>query len=270
MTIEGPDYCSTVETRSAAGKQDFQFKIEDPKLWWPNGFGEQFLYNVKFRISIEGEVQIKIDKKIGLRRVELEREPENGGESFRFRINNVKVFCKGANWIPADSFLPRITKDKYRTLLTLARDANINMLRVWGGGIYEQPIFYDLCDELGLMVWQDFMFAYGHILNMNILWANVNRKSGLFIASFIFTRVSYCGVVIMKTNGYGVRNPGAQWGKCLEKNYSARLFQISFFLSAPQILIGRARPLAVRIPIAKALAINTNGICGVDGIHRPL
>jgi beta-mannosidase len=89
----------------------------------------------------------------------LVRAPEAGGESFRFLINNVPVFCKGADWIPADSFIPRISAEKYRTLLTMARNANMNVLRVWGGGIYEQPVFYDLCDELGLMIWQDFMFA---------------------------------------------------------------------------------------------------------------
>ncbi len=140
-------------------------------------------------------MQIKIDKKIGLRRVELEREPENGGESFRFRINNVKVFCKGANWIPADSFLPRITKDKYRTLLTLARDANINMLRVWGGGIYEQPIFYDLCDEFGLMVWQDFMFACGSYPEYEHFVANVKQEVRVIYRQLHFhpSIVLWCG-----------------------------------------------------------------------------
>ena len=91
--------------------------------------------------------------------IELVRRPDSAGRSFYFGINNQRVFMKGANWIPADVFLPRVTKAKYRQLLVAAKEANFNMLRVWGGGVYEDDAFYDLCDSLGIMVWQDFMFA---------------------------------------------------------------------------------------------------------------
>lgn len=97
--------------------------------------------------------------KNALKKVELVQQPDSAGRSFYFRINDQPVFMKGANWIPADVFLPRIGKDKYRQLLIAAKEAHFNMLRVWGGGIYEDDAFYDLCDSLDIMVWQDFMFA---------------------------------------------------------------------------------------------------------------
>ena len=87
------------------------------------------------------------------------QEPDDEGKSFIFLINGLPVFCKGACWIPADSFLPRVSTDRYERLLGLAAEANFNMLRVWGGGVYEDDAFYDLCDQLGIMVWQDFMYA---------------------------------------------------------------------------------------------------------------
>jgi beta-mannosidase len=119
--------------------------------------------------------------RFGIRRLELVREPDAGGESFLFRLNNVPIFCKGADWIPSDSFIPRISNEKYRTLLNMARAANMNMLRIWGGGIYEQKIFYDLCDELGILVWQDFMFACGGYPDYPEFADNVRHEVGTVI-----------------------------------------------------------------------------------------
>src|SRR4029079_10492908 len=99
------------------------------------------------------------ERKIGLRRLELESAPDPAGRSFLFKVNGHAVFCRGANWIPADALPGRITVEATRDLLQSAIDANMNMLRVWGGGFYEPDWFYGLCDELGLMVWQDFMFS---------------------------------------------------------------------------------------------------------------
>ncbi len=107
----------------------------------------------------DGELLDQSAIRIGLRTLELRQKPDSWGKSFAFVINGVPVFAKGGNWIPADSFPSRITKDRYRQLIKSVRDTNMNMLRVWGGGIYESDDFYDLCDELGILVWQDFMFA---------------------------------------------------------------------------------------------------------------
>ncbi len=135
-----------------------QFPVKNPSLWWPNGIGDQNLYTLEIQILHNDEILDEKKKKVGIRTVELQlKDGENN--TFRFIINNKPTFLKGVNWIPADSFLPRVDENKYRKLLSFARDANMNVVRVWGGGIYENDVFYDLCDELGLIVWQDFMFA---------------------------------------------------------------------------------------------------------------
>ena len=135
-----------------------KFSISNPKLWWPAGHGEQFLYNFNVTIkSIKNHINIPI--KTGIRDVFVVREKDKVGKSFEIHVNGKPIFAKGANWIPADSFTTRLKKNDYVHLIGSARDANMNMLRVWGGGIYEPDIFYELCDEMGIMVWQDFMFA---------------------------------------------------------------------------------------------------------------
>lgn len=142
--------------------QDFvesEFEFTEPKLWWPKGYGTQNLYDVSAELYSDGSLLDKATVKCGVRSVLLLQEPDEEGVCFTFVINGLKVFCKGANWVPADSFLPRVNAERYRKLLDMAVEANVNMLRVWGGGVYEDNIFYDLCDRLGIMVWQDFMYA---------------------------------------------------------------------------------------------------------------
>ncbi|HWN08646.1 MAG TPA: glycoside hydrolase family 2 protein [Pyrinomonadaceae bacterium] len=133
--------------------------IARPKLWWPNGLGPQPLYAFKVRLLIDSKLIDTASTRTGLRSVELRQLRDASGKSFTFVINGIPVFAKGANWIPADSFPTRIPKAKYRQLLESVRDANMNMVRVWGGGIYERDDFYELCDEMGILVWQDFMFG---------------------------------------------------------------------------------------------------------------
>jgi beta-mannosidase len=135
------------------------FVIRNPSIWWPNGLGPHPLYNFRARLLIGGRLSDQARTRTGLRSLELRQQPDPQGKSFEFIINGVPVFAKGGNWIPADSFPTRVGKEKYRHLLESVRDTNMNMLRVWGGGIYESDDFYDLCDEMGILVWQDFMFA---------------------------------------------------------------------------------------------------------------
>src|SRR6266481_2340808 len=137
----------------------FDVAISHPKLWWPNGLGAHPLYTFQARLMVAGKLVDQASRRTGLRALELRQQRDDSGKSFNFVINGVPVFAKGANWIPADSFPTRITKDKYRELLESARDTHMNMLRVWGGGIYESDDFYELCDEMGILVWQDFMFG---------------------------------------------------------------------------------------------------------------
>ena len=137
-----------------AGVAEIVLVIRDPVLWWPAGQGAQ----VSHDLVLTGGGARAV-KRLGLRDMKLVSEPDAAGRSFGVRVNGRAVFAKGANWIPADALFGRITVEGVRGLLQSAVDANMNMLRVWGGGRYEPDWFYDLCDEMGLMVWQDFMFA---------------------------------------------------------------------------------------------------------------
>ncbi len=129
-------------------------EIEDPVLWWPAGQGAQHLYPMTFAVGTECR-----SGNIGLRDCRLITEKDEIGSGFGFRVNGRDIFMKGANWVPADALPQRITADEVRKLLQSAVDANMNMIRVWGGGQYEPDWFYGICDELGLLVWHDFMFA---------------------------------------------------------------------------------------------------------------
>ena len=152
------------------------FEIENPKLWWPNGMGEQYLYNVNVSLSSKG---LKHDKahRIGLRTVEVVREPDSIGHSFYFKVNGHPVFMKGANYIPQDVFITRADSTNYKHILSSAKDAHMNMIRVWGGGFYENKQFYDLCDEKGLLVWQDFMFACAMFPGDDAFLENVRQEA---------------------------------------------------------------------------------------------
>jgi beta-mannosidase len=135
------------------------YQILNPKKWWPNGLGKPNLYN--FSVQIRKKKNLLDEKKlqIGLRTIELVQEKDAAGKSFYFKVNGRKVFMKGANYIPPESFLTKMTYKKYKNLIDTAVKSNMNMLRVWGGGVYENDIFYSLCDQKGILVWQDFMFA---------------------------------------------------------------------------------------------------------------
>jgi len=148
-----------IEAEKGKNDVDCEIRVSKPKLWWPRGYGPQNLYELSAELYVEDQLQDRKEVKTGIRSIELMQRPDEEGKTFIFKINGKQVFCKGANWIPADSFLPRVSKQRYHKLLELAAEAGMNMLRVWGGGIYEDEIFYDICDELGIMIWQDFMYA---------------------------------------------------------------------------------------------------------------
>ena len=146
----------------ADGKAEVEFLVKDPKLWYPHGYGGQPLYKVTATVT-DGQSNLdSLSKRTGFRKSELVQEPDEVGKSFYFRVNGIDVFCGGSDWIPADSFTPRITEDRYRRWLQMMVDGYQVMIRIWGGGIWEEDVFYDLCDELGVLVWQDFMFGCGN------------------------------------------------------------------------------------------------------------
>jgi beta-mannosidase len=137
--------------------------VKSPKLWWPNGMGEHPTYLLKSSLyDKSGTLLSEKQSNIGIRTVDIEEKIEDEktqASSFIVKVNGVPLFCKGANWVPADPFPSRITRDKYSRLLNQATAAGINMLRVWGGGIYEPDSFYDMCDSLGILLWQEYMIA---------------------------------------------------------------------------------------------------------------
>jgi beta-mannosidase len=139
---------------------DWDINIDKPKLWWIHELGKQHLYEIRLELLNNGSIIDAKTEKFGIREIKLIRTPDKWGETFYFRLNGIPVFAKGGNWIPIDNFIPRGEKlGLYEKNLIYAKQANMNCIRVWGGGIYESDRFYNLCDELGLLVWQDFPFA---------------------------------------------------------------------------------------------------------------
>ncbi|MCE9650681.1 MAG: hypothetical protein K8R18_13760 [Parvibaculum sp.] len=136
--------------------------IQNPQLWWTHDLGLPHLYSLHVELIENGVVLDTREEKVGIRTISLDQSPdadEPGTRFFRFVLNGVPIFSKGACWIPASSFVGALTEERYRSLLEAAVDTNMNMIRIWGGGVYEHDSFYELCDRLGLLVWQDFMFA---------------------------------------------------------------------------------------------------------------
>ncbi|UCD38021.1 MAG: glycoside hydrolase family 2 protein [Fidelibacterota bacterium] len=150
--------------------------IDNPELWWPNGWGDQPLYQVQAILMHGGEEVHRVEKTIGLRTVELVREPDERGETFGLKVNGHLIFCKGVNWVPADALPDRLTEAHYLHLLSACRDAHMNMIRLWGGGLYEPDIFYEYCDENGILIWHDFMFAVGPFIANESYLANVRAE----------------------------------------------------------------------------------------------
>ncbi len=140
---------------------ELPLRIAKPQRWYPVGYGAQPLYRYQAEVLRDGEVIAKVAERTGLRSVELRRDQDDKGQGFAFVINGVPIFAKGANSIPFDMFPPRTTDAHIRRVLQDAVAANMNMIRVWGGGHYERDAFYDIADELGLLIWQDFMFGGG-------------------------------------------------------------------------------------------------------------
>ncbi|TQE36307.1 glycoside hydrolase family 2 protein [Streptomyces ipomoeae] len=154
-SVAGVDTEVTVEDGHAL----LTLEVPDPELWWPRGHGEQPLYDLTVTLA-DGDTALDTwQRRIGFRAIELDRTADEHGTGFTLVVNGVRLFARGVNWIPDDVLPSRVTPERYRHRLTQAAEANVDLVRVWGGGIYEDDAFYDVCDELGLMVWQDFLFA---------------------------------------------------------------------------------------------------------------
>lgn len=148
-----------IELRPGANTVSLPVSIENPHLWMPNGWGEPSLYKFTASLSVDGVEIAKQERNVGLRTVRVVMDDDEHGKSFYFVVNSKPMFAKGANFIPDDALLPNVTQERYKRIFEDVKAANMNMLRVWGGGIYEDDEFYDEADRNGILIWQDFMFA---------------------------------------------------------------------------------------------------------------
>jgi len=179
VSAEGRKTVWTISKKLVEGVNviEADMKIAEPELWWPSDYGGQTLYDLKVSVKSGQDELDHTSRRFGIRSVALVQKDDEEGKTFIFEVNGVPIFCKGANWIPADSFLPRVRREDYEDLLSLAVDANMNMLRIWGGGIYESDDFYELCDEKGIMIWQDFMFACAEYPEEEWFWKKVKKEA---------------------------------------------------------------------------------------------
>ena len=152
------------------------FAVPDPKLWWPNGLGSQPLYTVRVELRQDGRTADRWERRIGLRTMTVERRKDEWGESFAHCVNGQTFFAMGADYIPEDNILSRVTPQRTRRLLEACRAANFNAVRVWGGGYYPGDDFFDACDEMGLVVWQDLMFSCAHYPLTYEFEENISRE----------------------------------------------------------------------------------------------
>ena len=157
--ITAPDGKVLTRTAACSGTAEVAFDIPSPELWWPNGFGAQPLYTVRVTLLHGSETLDVWQRRIGLRTVTVSTQKDEWGSEFAFVVNGVKIFAMGANYIPQDSLLPRVTPERERRLIADCARANFNCIRIWGGGYFPGDALYDACDEYGILVWQDLMFA---------------------------------------------------------------------------------------------------------------
>ncbi|MFD0574092.1 glycoside hydrolase family 2 protein [Kitasatospora gansuensis] len=164
LDVSVGDLRTRAEVPAGQSSTVVEVRVPHARLWWPHGYGEQPRYDVGVQLTghQNHDEEVKLDDwhgRIGFRTVALDTAPDEDGTPFTLLVNGERVFARGVNWVPGDSFPARVGRELYAARLNQARDANVNLVRVWGGGIYESEDFYELCDELGLLVWQDFLFA---------------------------------------------------------------------------------------------------------------
>lgn len=169
----------TASVRVSGGDDSAVVRLELPgvRRWWPRGYGDQPLYPVKVHASVGDEVVDTWQGRVGFRKVRLDTTPDEYGTPMRFVVNDQPIFVRGVNWIPDDVFVHRVSRQRYAERIAQAEWANANLIRVWGGGIYEDDAFYDLCDERGMLTWQDFLFACAAYAEEEPLWSEVEAEA---------------------------------------------------------------------------------------------
>ena len=266
----------SVSAEIAAGETEatVSVSVPDVELWWPAGYGEQPLYDVEVRIEASGVVLDEARRRIGFRTVEWDSTPDDAGTPFTLHVNGVPVFVKGANWIPDDAFPVRVDRARYERRLRQARAGHLNLIRVWGGGIYESDDFYDVADELGLLTWQDFLFACAAYAEEEPLRSEVEAE-----ARDNVTRIGHHASLVLLTGnnenlwgyedwGWKLRLDGKTWGAYyyydLLPSVVAELAPLVPYAPGSPFSPGAAN--STRTPSSTARC--TSGICGTRRTGR--
>lgn len=236
---------ATQQITLSAGQQtvNLPFIIQNPRLWWTNGLGKQNLYNFDVTVEQDGKVLAKGEQTTGIRSLHLirKKDAKGKGESFYFELNGVPVFAKGADYIPSDNFLPRVTKEVYKKTINDVVAANMNMLRVWGGGVFEDDEFYKLCDEKGILIWQDFLFACSMYPGENSFMESVKQEA---IDNVVRMRnhpciALWCGNNEIDTAWQEDTNSGWGWKEQYNKEQRAQIwadYQKIFHTILPEVI----------------------------------
>lgn len=175
--IENKIETTYLKLKPGNNKCSVKFAIKNPQKWWIHNLGKPFLYELEGKIYVQNEFMDSIKVSFGLRNIKLLQKKDSLGKTFGFELNGKPVFMKGANYAPQDVFLSRVKKKDYEKLVHSIVEANMNMIRVWGGGVYEKDVFYDLCDKYGILVWQDFMFANAMYVAGDGFMENITKEA---------------------------------------------------------------------------------------------
>ncbi|TLS52688.1 glycoside hydrolase family 2 protein [Paenibacillus antri] len=177
ILLEGCDRPDRYEVEVVDERATLRFRVDEPELWWTFDHGNPFLYELTVRLKADGRIVDTAVEEVGIRTIEVALRSETGSPRFTFVLNGKPIYAKGANWIPAHNFIGAIRDERYADLIALSREANMNMLRVWGGGVYEKAAFYRECSRQGLLVWQDFMFSCSEVPDYDAgFMANVREE----------------------------------------------------------------------------------------------
>ena len=182
LTVQVAGLEATAEIQPGQSTAVLSLIVPDVQAWWPRGYGDQSLYDVAVDLAIEGQSLDSWQGRVGFRTVSVSTKPDDHGSEFLISVNKTPIFVKGANWAPGDAFLTRLNRSTYESSIIDAVDAEMNLLRVWGGGIYETDDFYDVCDELGVMVWQDFLLACATYSEEEPLWGEFEAEARQAVA----------------------------------------------------------------------------------------
>ena len=238
-TVTGPGgsdaATATLEVAAGASEAVVDLDVEDVALWWPRGHGDAVLYGLAVDLAVDEDAAATWSTRIGFRTVVVELEPDSEGTSFRVVVNGEPVWTRGANWIPDDAFSTRVTRERIAARLDQAEAANMNLLRVWGGGYYESDDFYELCDERGIMTWQDFLFACASYAEEEPLRSEVEAE----VRDNVTRLMSHPSLVLWNGNNENIWG-FEEWG--WEKRLHGRTWGLGYYLDLLPRLVAELDP----------------------------